>query len=537
MLRIDLGIHFAINVIQNVTFFLSHHTRSLTHLRFAFDRKYKTCGWKVAQMAKQTLDPRIVSMPAPQGIDKHPDFTIKARPAKCESQSWTEATPYRVMGSRMDLARAALQEHPVCLSSIELDGPFEFMVQWSGGTIHKAEILPSIHNIDVEILEHNSVRFTMETPRDVMLMLNGNKWTALHLIVNSIDHNAPTCDTADTWYFGPGINNGKAYQNVVDGKLRVPSGMTVYLSRGAFLTAGLHFKDVHSAGVRGPGFIYHPEKSSKFLMEQQGALLIEGSRNISVKDVTAVTFKGFAFLAGQSKGVTISQYRSFSSEGNSDGLHFLSTSDVKIEKCFIRSSDDSIAINCDRWEYHGSAENYTIDDCVLLADVAHPILIGTHGDPKRPAEIRNIKIRNIDILDHEEPQVWYQGCMALNAGDGNLLEDLNFIDVRVRKITKGQLFNIRVMQNAMWTTGPGRSVRNVTFENLELDLTDSENVYPSQILGYDHKRCVEGITFKNLSIGGETVHRDMDKPRWYMLEDFVPVFVNEHVAGLAFVKS
>ena len=487
-------------------------------------------------MAKKIIDPRIISMPAPQGVDTHPDFTIKARPAECEVQDWMDITPYRVKCSGMDLAKAALQEHPVCLSSLEVDGPFEIIVQWSGGTINKAEILPSIYKIDVEILGQDSVRFTMETPRDVMLLLNGNKWTTLHLIINPIDHNAPTCDTKDIWYFGPGINNGEAYQSVVDGKLRVPSGKTVYLSRGAFLTAGLHFKDVDSAGVCGPGFIYHPGKSSNFRMEQHGAILIENSRNISVRDVTAVTAKGFAFLAGGSKGVTVSRYRSFSSEGNGDGLHFLATSDVKIEKSFIRSSDDCIAINCDRWEYHGSSENYTVDDCVLLADVAHPILVGTHGDPERSSSIRNIKVSSVDILDHEEPQVWYQGCIALNAGDGNLLENLSFTDIRVRRITKGQLVNIRVMQNAMWTTGPGRGVRNITFENLELSSGMSENVYPSQILGYDRARCIEGITFKNLMIEGKKIHADMEKPRWYSVEDFVPVFVNEHVTGLAFVK-
>jgi hypothetical protein len=171
-----------------------------------------------------------------------------------------------------------------------------------------------------------------------------------------------------------------------------------------------------------------------------------------------------------------------------------------------------------------------------LADVAHPILVGTHGDPKRPASIRNIKISNVDSLDHEEPQVWYQGCIALNAGDGNLLENLSFTDIRVRKITKGQLVNIRMMQNAMWTTSPGRGVRNITSENLELGSTNSGNVYPSQILGYDRERCIEGITSKNLIVKGKIIHVDMEKPQWYMVEDFVPVFVNEHVVGLAFVE-
>ena len=486
-------------------------------------------------MDLKTLDSRIISRPAPQDIGTHPDFVIRARPICPSKQKWTEVTPYRISGSWMNLTEAALQHTELCLASLEFDGEIEIMVQWTAGTISEAEILPSIHGIEVTVLEQKTATFTMTSSQDVMLMLNGNKWTAVHIVANEIDHSNPTCNTKDIWYFGPGINNCKAMEHVVDGKLRVPSGKTVYLANGAFLTVGLHFKDVDSAGVCGPGFIYLPQPSD-FIMEKQGAILIENSTNISVSNVTAVTAKGFSFLAGQSKGIDINRYRSFSSAGNGDGLHFLSTSSVTIKKCFLRNSDDTIAINCDRWNYKGSSEDYIIEDCVLLADIAHPILIGTHGNPKQPSAVRNVRISNIDILDHEENQAWYQGCIALNAGDGNLLENIYFKDIRVRKITKGQLVNIRVMQNAMWTTGPGRAVRNVIFENLSLASKDSSGLNPSQILGYDRDRCIEGITFRNLVVAGHSVHEGMKKPRWYMVEDFVPVFVNEHVKKLVFLQ-
>jgi hypothetical protein len=160
--------------------------------------------------------------------------------------------------------------------------------------------------------------------------------------------------------------------------------------------------------------------------------------------------------------------------------------------------------------------------------------VGTHGNPEKPETFSNIHISDIDILDHCENQLWYQGCISINAGDENLVQDVLVENVRVEKITKGQLFNIRVMKNAMWTTAPGRGVKNVTLRNIELDTERSETVNPSQILGFDTNRRVENVTVENLKIGGKYIYDGMVKPRWYMVSDFVPLFVNEHVGSLVF---
>ena len=64
--------------------------------------------------------------------------------------------------------------------------------------------------------------------------------------------------------------------------------------------------------------------------------------------------------------------------------------------------------------------NVTMQNSTLWADVAHPIFIGLHGDVDRNEVMENLTYRNIDILDHREMQVDYQGCLAINAGDNNL---------------------------------------------------------------------------------------------------------------------
>lgn len=462
---------------------------------------------------------------APPEIPINPDFIVNAQPSSSdENTEWSPVAAYAIPVSSINTSSDTFDHHNVSLASINIRGPVKVKAQYTAGTVSKAEIRPLSYGIKPAI-EGNIISFTLDKPLDVMLEVNGNKWDALHLLVNSIDPAAPHGDTEDIWFFGPGINQGSAFSQVVDGNLHVPSGKTLYLASGAFLTARVNFINVSKSAIRGPGFIYEAAG---------GAILIEGSHEVSVEGVTSLSATGFSLTVGESSNIHIDKYRSFSSHGNGDGVDLFCSKDILVENCFLRNSDDTIALYSHRWDYYGDSYNITIRNCVLLPDIAHPINIGTHGNPENPETIRDVTISNIDILDHEENQLWYQGCIAINAGDANLVENVHVENVRIEKISKGQLINFRVMQNGMWTTAPGRGIRNVTLKNIELNMDRSDVVNPSQILGYDGQRKVESITFENLKIGDQVIHDGMVKPRWYMVSDFVPMFINEHATEIGF---
>lgn len=145
--------------------------------------------------------------------------------------------------------------------------------------------------------------------------------------------------------------------------------------------------------------------------------------------------------------------------------------------------------------------------------------------------MNNIVISNIDILDHREPQLDYQGCIALNAGDSNLIQNVHISDVRVEDFRQGQLINFRVEYNTMYNTSPGRGIANVTVKDLSYTGT---NANPAIFVGYDEDRTISGVTFENLKINGEVVSDTMQKPAWFKTSDFVPMYANEHVIDLTF---
>ncbi|MCH5686341.1 hypothetical protein LWM68_20020 [Niabella sp. W65] len=93
-------------------------------------------------------------------------------------------------------------------------------------------------------------------------------------------------------------------------------------------------------------------------------------------------------------------------------------------------------------------------NATLWADVAHPIMIGIHGNAENPDTIQNLLYSNIDILDHKEAQLDYQGCFAINAGDNNWIKDVRFEDIRVEDFRQGQLLNIRIFYNKKYCKAP-----------------------------------------------------------------------------------
>lgn len=466
----------------------------------------------------------------------NPDFTVEARPPGHSNDSWFSIANYAIDVAGIDLKGNALHRHQVAIASFDFSGSVEIRVRYEPGHVQSAAIRPLSAGISPVVHGNDTITFTLDGPRDIMVEINGDKWKALHLLANQIDDSAPTSDTDDIWYFGPGLNNGTAYARVTDGtNLRVPSGKTVYIAGGAFVTCRLNFCDVANAGARGHGFIHSPQ-GCYVEREQGGAIYISNGTNILIQGVTSLGSMGFSLSAGNSKGLRVDRYRSFSFTGNGDGVDIFCSSDVTIENCFLRNSDDTIALYSHRWQWYGDSTNITIRNCVLLPDIAHAINMGTHGNPDKPETTSNVLIQDIDILDHEEHQVWYQGCIAINVADENIFEDIRIEDVRIERITHGQLFNLRTMQNPTWTTAPGRALRNIHFKNISLDLRNSGVVNPSQIIGYDQNRLVENVTFENVSVGGQVLSDKMQKPRWYSVYDMVPVFVNEHVAGIRFME-
>jgi hypothetical protein len=459
-----------------------------------------------------TASAEVVSFIAPEGMSQNGDFTVKVR---TPSHDWQDVFVYLVKVDMVTVNGHASQDSS--MASFDFTGTVDVSITFNRGNIQSARVRPLSYSITPEV-KGNAIMFSLSEPRNLSVEVNGDIFHNLQLFANPIETNRPASTDPNVIYFGPGIHQ------LDGGMLNVPSGKTMYIAGGAVVRGQLVCNNVHDVHILGRGMLCESPR---------GGVRIVNSTNVVVSGIVVVP-SGNTVLVGQSQNVTLESIKSISCGGNYDGIDIFCSSNVVIEGVFMRNSDDCIAIYGHRRNFYGDVQNITVRNSTLWADVAHPILVGTHGDTPNPDTLEDLRFSNLDILDHMEPQIDYQGCMSLNAGDGNLIRNVQFVNIRVENFRQGQLVNLRVFYNRKYNTSPGRGIENVYFKNITYNGSHAEN---SVIAGYDDTRNVKNVVFENLVINGTLISDQMTKPGWYKTSDMARFFVGEHVEGLVFRKS
>ncbi|MFI6625311.1 glycosyl hydrolase family 28 protein [Streptomyces sp. NPDC050528] len=461
--------------------------------------------------------PKLVTYPRPTTMPTNTSFQVRVRSTTPDG-TWQTLDIYRPQFEEINANTGSGKVYNSSMAYFDFDGSVEIEVTYLKGGTTKARVRPDALGITPELLG-DTLRFTLDEPKDVVVQINDEIFDALHLITNRVEHHTPSPDDPNVIYFGPGVHT------VTGNVLTVPSGKTVYLAGGAVLTAQVYFKNVEKSRLIGHGVLYN---------NPGGAILSEGSKNIRIENVIILNPAGYAGTFGESENVHVTKARAFSSKGNGDGFDVFSSTGITFDGCFMRNSDDCIAIYCHRWDYYGDTRDITVKNCTLWADVAHPINVGTHGNSDAPETIENLVIKNIDVLDHREPQMNYQGCIALNPGDSNLIKNVRIEDVRIEDFRWGQVIYMKVMFNTKYNTSVGRGIEDVYVKNLSYTGTHAN---PSLFLGYDAEHAINNVTFENLIINGVVVADSMKKPSWYYTTDAIQWFYNEHVTNLKFLTT
>ncbi|MFT3738090.1 MAG: glycosyl hydrolase family 28 protein [Breznakibacter sp.] len=451
----------------------------------------------------------LVTYPVPDGALLNTGFTVKVR---IPGKEWRTIPTYLVKVDEVRETRHVTES--ASMAYFDFEGEVEVAVTYNEGRIQTARVRPLSYGIS-PVAKGKTLTFRLTQPRNLSVEVNGDIFHNLHLFANPLMADVPDKDDPNVIYFGPGIHN------FANGQLLVPSGKTVYVSGGAVLRGQILVHDARDVKVIGRGMVEHTVKMG---------VHIANSRNVLIEGIFTTQC-----ATGGSDSVTIRNVKSISYYGWGDGMNVFASNNVLFDGVFCRNSDDCTTVYGTRKEFEGGCRNITMQNSTLWADVAHPILIGTHGNTPNPEVLENLNYINIDILDHKETQLDYQGCLSLNAGDNNLIRHVRFENIRIENFRQGQLVNIRVFYNSKYCTSPGRGIENVLFKNIVYNGTNAE---VSVIAGYNEERKVRDIVFEDLVINGTLITDDMpNKPKWFKTSDMARIFVGEHVEGIVFRKS
>jgi hypothetical protein len=386
---------------------------------------------------------------------------------------------------------------------------------------NKARIRPDYHGTIANVKNDSTVEFMLFQPENVSVELDGDITSNLLLFTSKPAISKEEARKQAKRQHRKFISYAPGFYNDKD-TIRIPSNTTVYLEGGSYFTSTFAIDDAENVSILGRG-IARPESGYE-------GCQVSRSKNVLIDGLVVNTCP-----VGGSSGVTLHDVRCISHPSWGDGLNVFASSDVLYDRVFCRTSDDCTTAYGTRKGFTGSVNNVRMTNSILWADAAHPIFIGLHGNAEEGGDsITNLRYDNIDILCQSEPQVDYQGCLAINCSDNNYVKNVVFDNIRIEQINQGCILQVKVSWNDKYCKAPGKGVEDITFRNIRYY---GKTPYMSVINGYDDNRKVKNVVFESFKINGQTICDDMPgKLKWHHTSDYVPMYVGNHVEGIVFKK-
>lgn len=397
----------------------------------------------------------------------------------------------------VDVYQAAIDEADPTVSAVALlstGGPVQVRVSLRTGRMRTAAVEPASAGISATVgTGGTTATFSLRGPANISFEPDGDRRHNLQLFANPLDSGRPRATKGrHVIAFAAGVHDLPG-----DHTLRVPSDTTVYLAPGALVrgrlavTPGAHDVVVRGGGVIDPSPYFDPSGPS-------AGVLVDRASRVGIRDVTILRGQNGGVTIAGSHDVTVSNVKEINADRYSDGVDIGSSTDVLVEGCFFRTSDDSIAL----WATNpfvstGSTRNVTVRDSVLWPDVAHGILVGPYGRPDGSDVIENLTVEDVDVLEQDVAQSLYQGAIGLEAGDSLTERHLVFGDVRIERVSEGEALDVHVYRNPNENKTAGRAIDDVLFR----DVTVPGGAL-SSIGGYGVGQGVTDVLFETLRRDG-----------------------------------
>ena len=459
---------------------------------------------------------RLYAYAAPAGAPLRHDYDVFARPRG--SEQWTKLDTYMARVNA-PTGNGGHKVSELSYAVFDFTGDVFVRVVSRNRTFRQARIRPDYRGVTARVVNDSTAEFLLFQPENLSVEFDGDIASNLLLFTS---HPPVGMEQARK----EARRQGRRFVGYAPGfyrqdTIRVESNTTVYLSPGSYFSGTFAIDDARGVSILGRG-IARPGSG------------YEGCHVYRSQDVLVSGLVVCTCPVGGSDGVTLRDVRSISHPSWGDGLNVFASSNVLYDRVFCRNSDDCTTAYATRKGFAGNARNICMRNSTLWADVAHPIFVGLHGNAERGDTIENLTYENIDILCQSEQQVDYQGCLAINCGDNNMVRNVTFSNIRIEQILQGSLFQVKVGYNKKYCSAPGRGIDGVCFRNIRYSGTMP---HLSVINGYDADRRVRNVRFEGLKINGRLVSDGMpSKPGWHNTADYVPAFVGNHVEGVEFVS-
>jgi hypothetical protein len=422
--------------------------------------------------------------PGPDGVSASPDFTLTV-----------EGEPVFVYHT--PVASVALITADRALD-VEVRPAFPF---------EKAVVRPLSRGVTPAIAD-GLVRFTAppttpEAPTLLSLELDDELRRPLILLVRPPETSPPRPGDPDVLYLQP----GKVHDL---GRVELTSGQTLYIPGGTVLRGNVVARDAENVSIRGRGVIDGSGHTWETGGRRERLVHLAGCRNVRIEGVTLLDGRTWQVVPAGCDGVTIQNIAIVSGGNSDDGIDLVSSRDVLVEGCFIRTKDDCIAIKGVP-DFHERAalpvRDVEVRRCVFWnAEWGNALEIGYET---RVDEMTRIAFRDCDVIHCEAERYGSGGVLTIHNGDRAVISDVLYEDIRVED-AREKLVDFKISVDRYSRDAERGQIRDITLRNVRV----VGGIAPVSILqGFDGEHLPGPITFEDVVIHDEPPMRDAASAR------------------------
>ncbi len=428
--------------------------------------------------------------------------------------------------------------------------------------ITTARLLPVPANAQLRV-QGQTVRFFLRSPGNLTLEVNNQQVRTLHIFANPIDTDAPSPRAANVFYIAPGAHQGSAL-NVPSGKtilyfapgmhtidsLVVHDGQTLYIAGGAVVQAILSSTEPFtkikpSRGTEDINLYKNPAITlSGSNIKLGGHGILDGSQargkyllkilgqDISAEGIILQDAGTWTIQARYSDRVTLSNLKLLGYRANTDGVDIVSSRDVTVQGCFIRTLDDVISLKTisqqpDTVTETDEIRNVVVKGNVFWGEVAHVLTIGTQVE----AYVNRVTFQDNDIIHYlgRDPP------LTIDLSGSATVGNVRFENIRVDttgnpfdKNGQSPLIDLYIIKNTAWQRAadlsrPLGKIRGVLFSNIQVTTSKTSPKVRIRVLGSDDASNIQDVKFENITVNG----RPLSKSNTVVVERFA-----DHITGL-----
>lgn len=363
-------------------------------------------------------------------------------------------------------------------ASFAFEGEVKIRVRAKLNNVDFAQILPRNANVKVEIVNANTVEFTIHKAGQYSLEFQQGQFIdyPLFIFADALPLKIPTQN--NVIYFEKGLHEiGNNYE--------LKSGQTVYLAPGAYVKGIFTANNAKDITITGQGILSGEDYAAR---SENHLITMRNCENVLIEGITIINAPRFCVsLTGDNQICRNLKMMGwwFSTDGIGIGTNSL------IEDCFFKVNDDAIKVyrsntvarNCVIWQMENGA----------------PFQIGWNMTGVNS----NFKISNIDIIrvEHQWDNPNEAVVVAIHGGEG-VMQNYLFEDIRIDNCDF-RLFHLMTKPNRFGKWNPEKgSLRNFIFKDI---VCYTQPKMKNIIKGHDKKHPVENVVFDNLVIAGKKV--------------------------------